>query len=172
MKRRLPSPGLRGRPRKFGRPSRAVTVTLPEDVLARLRSVDGDVGRAIVRLVERRPDQSKTALPAEISSFGNHAVIVVTPVKALQRIPGVELVPIGNGRCLISLVPPHSIPQLELDIRDVLADGDPSDPEHVTLEAIAEILRAARASGQKLPQERTIIVLESRNSRRRVKKAS
>ena len=110
--------------------------------------------------------------PAEISSFGNHAVIVVTPVKALQRIPGVELVPIGNGRCLISLVPPHSIPQLELDIRDVLAGGDPTDPAHPTLEAIAEILRTARASGQTLPQERTIIVLESKKNRRRVRKAS
>ena len=172
MNRRLPSSRCRGRPRKFGRPSRAVTVTLPEDVLARLRSVDGDLGRAIVTLVERRPAQSKTALPAEISSFGNHAVIVVTPVKALQRIPGVELVPIGNGRCLISLVPPHSIPQLELDIRDVLAGGDPTDPQHGTLAAIAEILRTARASGQTLPQERTIIVLESRRNRRRVRKAS
>lgn len=172
MNKRLPLPRGRGRPRKFERPSRAVTVTLPEDVLVRLRSFDGDLGRAIVTLVERRPATRKTLQPAEISSFGNHAVIVVTPVKALARIPGVELVPIGNGRCLISLVPPHSIPQLELDIRDVLADGDPRDPQHGTLEAIAEILRTARASGQTLPRERTIIVLESRKNRRRVRKAS
>ena len=171
MNKRLPLPRGRGRPRKFGRPSRAVTVTLPDDVLARLRSFDGDLGRAIVTLVERRPATRKTLQPAEISSFGNHAVIVVTPVKALQRIPGVELVPIGNGRCLISLVPPHSIPQLELDIRDVL-EGDPRDPQHGALEAIAEILRTARASGQTLPQERTIIVLESRKNRRRVRKTA
>ena len=43
-----------GRPRKFGRPSRAVTVTLPEDVLTRLGVLDTDLGRAIVTLVERR----------------------------------------------------------------------------------------------------------------------
>jgi len=172
MNKRLPAPGGRGRPRKYGRPSSAVTLTLPDDVLARLRSFDIDLGRAIVTLVERRPAVRKALQPAEISSFGNHGVIVVKPVKALERIPGVELVPIGNGRCLISLVPPHSIPQLELDIRDVIARGDASDPQYGTLEAIAEILRSARASGQTLPQERTIIVLESKKNRRRVRKAS
>ena len=43
----------RGRPSKYGRPARAVTVTLPEDVLARLTAVHADVGSAIVSLVEK-----------------------------------------------------------------------------------------------------------------------
>ncbi len=42
-----------GRPQKYGRPTRAVTVSLPEDVLAWLRAVDADLGRAIVTLAER-----------------------------------------------------------------------------------------------------------------------
>ena len=42
-----------GRPSKYGRPSRAVTVTLPEDVLDGLEAIDADLGRAIVRLAER-----------------------------------------------------------------------------------------------------------------------
>src|SRR5688572_28018168 len=97
----------RGRPSKYGRPSRAITLTLPEDVLARLGTVDTDLGSAIVKVVERRTIPRASAVkPAEIASYGSHAVIVVTPVNALKRLPGVQLVPIGNGRCLIALEPP------------------------------------------------------------------
>ena len=153
----------RGRPNKYGRPARAVTITLPEDVLARLGAVDTDLGRAIVKVVEHRTTPRMAAIkPAEIASYGSHAVIVVTPVKALKRLSGVQLVPIGNGRCLIALKPPHSIPQLELDIRDVLARGGINGGERATLETVAEILRSARASRDVKPEERTIIVLESR----------
>ena len=39
-----------GRPRKFGRPSRAVTLTLPDDVIATLETIDKDLSQAIVRM--------------------------------------------------------------------------------------------------------------------------
>lgn len=157
----------RGRPSKYGRPARAITLTLPEDVLAQLRAVDTDLGRAIVKVVERRSTRRVAAIrPAEIARYGRHAVIVVTPVKPLKRLPGVQLVPIGNGRCLISLAPRHSIPQLELDIRDALAREDMTNLERETLEGIAGILREARVSHLATPEERTIIVLESRRQRR------
>lgn len=162
----LVTPG-RGRPRKYGRPSRALTLTLPEDVLTRLRALDTDLGRAIVTVVERSTkSQVRTIGPAELAHYGSHAVIVVTPVKALKRIPGVQLVPIGNGRCLISLEPLRSISQLELDIRDVLARSDASEAERKALEAIADILRGARVSRSTTLEERTIIVLESKRQRR------
>jgi hypothetical protein len=156
-----------GRPRKYGRPSRAVTVTLPEDVLVRLRAMDGDVGRAIVALVERRTNgHVPTVQPAEIASYGNHAVIVVTPVRALRRIPGVQLVPIGNGRALISLEQSRSIPQFELDILDAIAMPAMLPAERDVLQAIADILRRARGVRTIDVEERTIIVLQSRRSRR------
>ena len=156
-----------GRPKKYGRPSRAVTVTLPDDVLARLRGMDTDVGRAIVTLVERRTNGHVPAVrPAEIASFGSHAVIVVTPVRALRRIQGVQLVPIGSGRALISLDRSRSIPQLELDIRDAIAEPSVPPGERDVLEAIADVLRRARGLRSIHVEERTIIVLESRRPRR------
>ena len=84
---------------KYGRASRAVTVTLPEYVLARLSGIDTDLGRAIVMLAERhaRP-RGRIPRAAEIAPYGKHAVIIVNPVRALKRLPGVQLVPIGNGR--------------------------------------------------------------------------
>lgn len=162
----LDSPG-RGRPSKYGRPARAVTLTLPEDVLGQLRAVDPDLGRAIVKFVERRPARRVSATrPAEIARYGTHGVIIVTPVKPLKRLRGVQLVPIGNGRCLISLERSHSIPQLEIDIRDALAREGLTAVERETLEGIAGILRDARISHVATPEERTIIVLESRRKRR------
>ena len=54
-------------------------MTLPEDVLTRLGALDTDLGRAIVTLVERNGAARVRAVePAEIASYGNHAVIVVT----------------------------------------------------------------------------------------------
>lgn len=156
-----------GRPKKYGRPSRAITVTLPEDVLARLGAIDTDLGRAIVTVVERRTTAPVPAVrPAELASYGRHAVIVVIPVRALRRIPGVQLVPIGNGRALISLEPSRSIPQFELDVRDAIAQPALRAAERDVLEGIAEILRRARALRRVRAEERTIIVLESGRPRR------
>src|SRR5689334_2671669 len=107
-----------GRPRKYARPSRPITVTLPEDVIAQLQRLDGDVGGGIVSLLERRRTSGLPHAPiAEISRYGNHGVIIVPHLAALKRLPGVELVPIGRGRALISLEKPHSATDLELAVR-------------------------------------------------------
>jgi hypothetical protein len=157
-----------GRPSKYGRPSRVVTVTLPEDVLDGLGAIDADVGRAIVKLSERRgAPHARPVRPAELAAYGNHAVIIVNPAKALKRLAGVQLVPVGNGRALISLEHPHSIPDLELAVRDAIEHGEMSARERQTLEAIVEILQRARRSRQVSLEERTIIVLEMKRQRRR-----
>jgi hypothetical protein len=157
----------RGRPKKYGRASRAVTVTLPEDVLAKLTGVDTDLGNAIVTLAGRhgRP-RAKRVSAAEITPYGKHAVIIVNPVAALKRLPGVQLVPIGGGRALISLAAEHSIPQLELAVRDAIDRRGVRELERQTLEAIAQILRQARLSRTVSLVQRTIIVIESKRQRR------
>ena len=155
-----------GRPPKFGRPSRAVTLTLPNDVLERLSALNSDLGRAVVALVERRPAaRPKRERAAQLSSYGKHAVIVVRPVRALERLAGVQLVPLGNGRALVSLAPTRSIPELELGLRDAIERATGSD--RATLEQFAGILRDARLSPGVTLEARTIIVLESKRQRRR-----
>ncbi|HEX5216977.1 MAG TPA: hypothetical protein VFV98_16055 [Vicinamibacterales bacterium] len=164
----LPLKAGPGRPRKFGRPSHAVTVTLPDDVVGRLHAVDDNLGNAIVRMVETRGGRGiAKRRAAEVAAYGNHAVIVVTPVKALRRIAGVELVPVGNGRALISLDRGQSVSQLELDIRDAIAAADVSPRERSVLQEIADILRQTRGKHGPVLRERTIIVLEARRRRAR-----
>ena len=156
-----------GRPRKFGRASRAVTVTLPEDVLAQLASIDADLGRAIVASVDRRvPPRPRRVPPAEVARYGNHAVILVTPIKALKKIAGVELIPIGQNRALISLDGAHQIPRLELDLREAIERRAGDSAGLRALEALSDILRDARLSRSLTVEERTIIVLESGRRRR------
>jgi hypothetical protein len=158
--------GLRkgpGRPPKFGRPSRPITVTLPDDVVERLVGIDPDLGRAIVTAVERPPRlRARVGRSAELASYGSRAVIVVTPIKALKRLRGVQLVPVGTGRALISLDHPHLVANLELDIRDALDRGGVNPTERRTLESIAAILQDARRSRKVGISARTIIVLESK----------
>jgi hypothetical protein len=148
-----------GRPRKYGRPARAVTVTLPEDILNRLTALNADVGTAIVKLVGRKiPSRVQPVAPAELSWHGKHAVIVVTPVRALRRMKGVQLIPIGDGRALISLDASHSLSALELQLRDAL-DNTATGQEREILEVIADILRRARGTGSHRLETRSIIVL-------------
>ena len=165
-----------GRPMKYGRASRAVTLTLPEDVIERLRALDEDLGRAIVALAERQAHSRRVGAARlhrpEVAAYGNHAVIVVHPAKPLRRLPGVQLVPIGSGRALISLAPHYSVQQLELDLRDAIDGRDTPASERDTLTALAEILRDSRRSRRVTLEERTIMVLESKRSRRKTPAAT
>ncbi len=60
----------RGRPRKFSRPARAITLTLPEDTIAALRGIDRDLrprhGPRGCNLSRQEPPR----LPAELAEFG------------------------------------------------------------------------------------------------------
>lgn len=157
----------RGRPSKYGRPARAVTVTLPEDVLGRLSAIHADVGSAIVTLVERNtPVRSTPVRPTEVTRYGNRAVIVVTPSPTLRRLRGVQLVPVGNGRALISLASSASISSLELQIRDELERLTPQNRDREALKSLADILRRSRGPRDLTSEARTIIVLAWKGKRR------
>jgi len=136
----------RGRPRKFTRPSRTITLTLPEDTLEALAGLDPDIGRAIVRLARGLAGDSRHP-GVELTTFGSRAVIVVSPTKTLRGLRGVELVPFVDGRFLIALDDGMSEPQLELAVREAL-DGDTvPETERALLERLAAMLQEARHAG-------------------------
>jgi hypothetical protein len=165
----LPAPPRRGRPRKFTSPSRPVTVTLPEQVLDALSSIDVDLGRAIVRLAQPvladRPHP-----PAELATFGRHSVIVVNPSRTLERRTGVELLHLPDGRALISFDQTRTIPALELLIKDSLEDADLPRSDREIFGAIDDILRTARRSDSVAMVQRNVIVLQTRTPNKRRKR--
>ena len=152
----------RGRPKKFGRAARSVTLRLPYDVIERLWCINADLGRAVVSLVEREPIKVSRRLPAEVASYGSHSVILVSPVRPMSRLPGVQLVPVSNGRALIALEPPNNIPQFELNLMDGLEKGALKPHERAVFDAVSDILKRARRSHRVLIAERSIIVFEPR----------
>src|SRR5687767_4848166 len=161
---RPPGAPRRGRPRKFTGPSRPITLTLPVDTIEALASVDPDLSRAIVRLVH--PGRRRGHSAAELSTFGRRAVIVVNASRALERRTGVDLVPLPDGRALISFEETTTPATLELRIEDALEDHGLPAPDRLVFEAILEILKTARRSGDVALLRRNIIVLEGRRPSR------
>jgi hypothetical protein len=151
----------RGRPRKFEAPSRAVTLTLPEQVIEALGAIDADLSRAVVRLAQ--PEMAKRPHPpAELATFGTRAVIVVNPTRTLEQHTGVHLIPLPDGRALISFDAPLTIADLELMIEDAIDDHRLSPSDQAVFKAIADLLRGARRSNTVQLRQRNIIVIESR----------
>jgi len=154
----------RGRPRKFSRPARTVTLTLPDDVIERLGRVDADLGRAVVRLAQSHEPAASTS-GVEVAAFGGRAVILVSPIRALAALPGVELVPIGDGRALIALDEQVTEQAFELMVRDRLDDSTLKVSDRELFVVLAATLREARAETR--VTSRRILVLKAQSSARR-----
>lgn len=155
----------RGRPRKFDRPSRAVTLTLPEDVIATLQAMDMDLSRAVVRATQPIAASTPTR-PAELISYGNRSVIIVPRSRVLRERTGVELIPISDGRALISMDERLSLAQLELKLTDALADPVLDRDGRALFETLVEILKGARTDDTVQLQQRHVVILHHRNGSR------
>jgi hypothetical protein len=136
-----------------------VTLTLPESTLARLARVHEDISHAIVRLAESEPEARPRA-PAELAMYGRRAVISIRPVAALERRVGIDLIPLPDGRALISFDQPQTIADLELMLSDALDDRGFTVEERRVFESIRNILKDARRSSDVRLLRRSIIVLE------------
>ena len=159
----------RGRPRKFSRPARTVTLTLPDDVIARLSGLDPDLGRAVVRLALSQ-DPHAPASGVDVSTFGGRAVILVPPTRRLAELPGVELVPIADGRMLIALEEPLTEEAFELLVRDALEDASLAGPDRELFADLARVLREARVETR--VTLRRILVLRARGTASRARRST
>ncbi len=158
----------RGRPRKFMVPSRAVTLTLPESVIAALEAVDHDLSRAVVRVAQSEMAKAPHAA-AELASFGRRAVIVVNPTRTLEQRTGVMLVPLSDGRALIAFDASMTPARLELRIQDEIDGHQLPEEDARIFESIRDLLRDARRSSSIELRQQNIIVLEhtGRTTRRK-----
>jgi hypothetical protein len=142
-----------------------VTLTLPEHVIEALAGIDPDLSRAVVRLAQ--PELAKAPhASAELAAFGRQAVILVHPSRTLEQRTGVVLIPLPDGRALISFDEPKTIAELELQLQDILEDSQLLDSDRQTLEQISAFLREARRSSAVTLKRRNIIVLENAHKAR------
>ena len=74
-----------------------------------------------------------------------------------------ELVPLSDGRALMSLDHRLSVPQLELQLNDGLADPALDEESRTLFETLVEILKKARQDDATELRERHIIILQQKN---------
>jgi hypothetical protein len=162
----------RGRPSKFGRPSRVVALTLPEDAIDRLRRVHRDLGWAIVKLLDNEPRPAATraenAQPdVELVSVADRRSLIVVNREVIRNLPGVNIIPLSGNRAFLALDIDRGMSDLELAVSDRLGDPTIERRERRALVALRAQLTTWRRDHELQFHTRAIIVVE-----RRVKKPS
>lgn len=149
----------RGRPLKFGRPAQLVTVTLPDDVVAWLGTIDADLGWAVVKLHERSvkagPARSHTIADL-VQLPGRRALILVRP-ESFANLKGISTIPLADGRGFLALDPGKGVADLELAVIDRLDMHGLPASERADLQFLRQQLRQWREDGTEF-ESRAIIV--------------
>ena len=153
------SAGRRGRPLKFGRPAQLVTLTLPDDVVTWLSSVDADLGWALVKLHERslKTQQRRQRHLADLVQLpGQRALILVEP-EPFQNLKGISISPLADGRGFLALDSGKGVADLEIAVIDRLETKGLAAAERSALQFLRQQLRQWRLEGTEF-ESRAIIV--------------
>src|SRR4029453_15547172 len=113
----------RGRPAKFDRPSRLVAMTLPEEVIAALRSRNRDLAKAVVELVGESVDRvGQRALPETVSlvPVAPRRFLITIDASTVRHLPGCDLVPFGSDAAFLALESGRGLSDLTLAVEDRL----------------------------------------------------
>ena len=162
MDESAPARARRGRPPKYGRPAQLVTLTLPDDVLAWLKSLHADPAWAIVKLHDQASRRSRKPVAlAELMPLPERRALIVVNVQALGHIPNVNVIPLSDGRGLLALEAGRGVADLEIAVIDRLESPRVPAQEREALAALRDRLREWRQQGVKF--ESRAIVLATRN---------
>jgi len=150
----------RGRPLKFGRPTRLVTLSLPDDVVAWLRTIDKDPAWSVVKLFERDTIKARKARADRLAELvqipGRRALILVRP-EPFQNLKGISIIPLADGRGFLALEPGKGVADLELGVIDRLESKSLSTAEREALEFLRGQLREWRDNGTEF-ESRSIVI--------------
>jgi hypothetical protein len=122
-------------------------VTLPEDTLAKLATIDLDRARAIVKATDAAmPPESKLSKQVELVEVASGlAIIIVGPSQLLQKIKWLRLVEVAPLRFLLSIPIGTSIDSLELAVIELIEDAKLYDNwEHSLLTQLRDLIRSLR----------------------------
>ncbi len=136
--------GKTGRPKKFGRPSKAFYLVLPDDVVAKLRSVDPDMATAIVKVIEGTDFNGSVPLVEPVSLAPDRHLIWVGEIGALHHWPGIILHKVEPMRYLLILDRDYDVRSFELDLLDCLAADRADAVDRPGLKQLTEVLRQMR----------------------------
>ena len=153
------SAGRRGRPLKFGRPAQLVTMTLPDDVVTWLGTVDADLGWAVVKLHERslKTQQKRQRQLADLVQLPGHRALILVEPEPFQNLKGISIIPLADGRGFLALDTGKGVADLEIAVIDRLEAKGLAASEKAALQFLRQQLRQWRQEGTEF-ESRAIIV--------------
>ena len=161
----------RGRPSKFGRPSRVVALTLPDDAIDRLHQVHQDLGWAILTLLDNAPQRAgrrgnESQPDVELVSVADRRSLIVVNRDVIGDLPGVNTVPLSGSRAFLALDIDRGMSDLELAVVDRLADPSLGREQRQALSKLRTQLRTWRLNPKLHFHTQAIIVVENRGKQR------
>jgi hypothetical protein len=155
----------RGRPPKYGRPAQLVTFTLPDDVVAWLKTLHSDPAWAIVKLHEQDARRRRPIALAELVPLPERRALIMVNARALSHLPGVSIIPLSDGRGFLALEPGRGVADLEIAVIDRLDTPRLPLREREALLALRDKLREWRQQGVHF-ESRAIVVATRAPERR------
>jgi hypothetical protein len=156
------APAKRGRPLKFGRPTRPLSISLPEDVIAWLESLDPDPAWAIVSLFDRSRQRNAahgTLAPAELVQLPNKRALIIVSPHVFDGLEGVSVIRLSDGRGFLALEAGKGYADLELAVADRMDAPGVTPQRRQELSNIRRQLREWRLSGLRF-ESRSILVVD------------
>ena len=155
----------RGRPPKFGRPARLVALTLPEDTIDALKTVNTDLGRAVVTLVDGAHGGSTPIVdqdhgPVTLAHVNDTRALIVIDPKIFREIPGCALIPFSDSRAFLALEPGRTLADLELSVADRVDEDGLPPSEREALNTLRRSLRDWRRDESLSFHTRSIVLVE------------
>ena len=165
LRRRQSRRSRRGRPLKFGRPSRVVVLTLPSDLLRGLRKIDPDPAWAIVSLFENRVAELGSTSPeesddADLVGIAKRRSLIVINRSVFRSLPGVNIIPLHGDRAFLALGIGQGTADLELAVGERLASPGIGERERKALFGLQARLRSWRHDRRLRFHTRAIILVE------------
>ena len=159
------SPSTLGRPPKYGRPAKAIALTLPEDVLHWLSEIHPDPAWAIVTICERatksRKPRPQVVPAAELVQLPKSGGLIVVKPDVFRDINGVSTIPLADGRALVAMANGYGIADLELALLEKLEEKELSADRRREIQSVRGSLREWRRSSSLTFQSRSIIMAMS-----------
>lgn len=154
-----PSESKRGRPLKFGRPAQLVTLTLPDDVVTWLGTMDADLGWAVVKLYDhsKSTERKRENRLADLVQLPGHRALILVRPESFAKLKGISTIPLADGRGFLALDPGKGIADLELAVIDRLDMTGLAAGERADLLFLRQQLRQWREEGTEF-ESRAIIV--------------
>lgn len=144
-----------------------LALTLPQDIIEYLQTIDPDVGWAVVKLADQqrgRPSdgEPETAAPpdAQLLPIGPNRFLIVVREDVFGDLPDVSLVPLGHGRAFLAFPKHKTIESLELAVIDLLELERLDDDRRRRYGVFRNLLRAWRHDATLTFHERSIVVVE------------